>query len=175
MNTERESAALATQPAASAEPVNRQAIADHFAFLEGVVNEHNYRRIVDVACALAVRKADDVRDAERYRLLRRGQKWSVIDGTGDTLRADALDAAIDVAKTPTPEGDAVQEFIDATDALLESQERKTWTSGYAKEMTAGERMAVAARWRKARAALVGQHDGMRWPSDFPMKHEGDGK
>lgn len=37
------------------------------------------------------------KDAERYRLLRRGQHWSVIDGIGDTLRADALDAAIDSA------------------------------------------------------------------------------
>ena len=36
-------------------------------------------------------------DAERYRLLRRGQQWSVIDGIGDTLRADALDAAVDAA------------------------------------------------------------------------------
>lgn len=35
------------------------------------------------------------KDAERYRLLRRGQHWSVVDGIGDTLRADALDAAID--------------------------------------------------------------------------------
>lgn len=36
-----------------------------------------------------------IRDADRYRILRRGQKWSVIDGVGDTLRADELDAAID--------------------------------------------------------------------------------
>jgi len=36
-------------------------------------------------------------DARRYRLLRRGQHWSVIDGIGDTLRAEALDAAIDAA------------------------------------------------------------------------------
>ena len=36
-----------------------------------------------------------MKDAERYRLLRRGQHWSVIDGIGDTLRAEALDAAID--------------------------------------------------------------------------------
>ena len=36
-----------------------------------------------------------IRDADRYRLLRRGQKWSVIDGVGDTLHADELDAAID--------------------------------------------------------------------------------
>ena len=38
---------------------------------------------------------DQAKDAERYRLLRRGQHWSVINGIGDTLRADQLDAAID--------------------------------------------------------------------------------
>lgn len=37
------------------------------------------------------------KDADRYKMLRRGQKWSVIDGIGDTLRGDALDAAIDAA------------------------------------------------------------------------------
>jgi hypothetical protein len=37
-------------------------------------------------------------DAGRYRLLRRGQHWSVINGVGDTLRADVLDAAIDAAR-----------------------------------------------------------------------------
>ncbi|PRG77359.1 hypothetical protein C6T69_05615 [Burkholderia multivorans] len=37
------------------------------------------------------------KDAERYRLLRRGQHWSVLNGIGDTLRADELDAAIDAA------------------------------------------------------------------------------
>jgi len=35
--------------------------------------------------------------AKRYELLRRGQQWSVINGIGDTLRADELDAAIDSA------------------------------------------------------------------------------
>jgi len=35
------------------------------------------------------------RDALRYRLLRRGQHWSVINGIGDELRADDLDAAVD--------------------------------------------------------------------------------
>lgn len=34
-------------------------------------------------------------DAKRYRDLRRGQAWSVIDWIGDTLRGEALDAAID--------------------------------------------------------------------------------
>ena len=38
---------------------------------------------------------DQAKDSERYRLLRRGQHWSVINGIGDTLRADQLDAAID--------------------------------------------------------------------------------
>lgn len=36
-------------------------------------------------------------DAQRYRLLRRGQYWSVIDGVGDVLRTDELDIAIDAA------------------------------------------------------------------------------
>ena len=37
------------------------------------------------------------RDALRYRLLRRGQKWSVINGIGDVLRAEELDEAVDAA------------------------------------------------------------------------------
>ncbi|AMU17215.1 hypothetical protein A3203_30885 [Burkholderia cenocepacia] len=37
-------------------------------------------------------------DAERYRCLRRGQHWSVLNGIGDTLRADELDTAIDAAR-----------------------------------------------------------------------------
>ena len=39
--------------------------------------------------------AADARDAERYRMVRRGQHWSVITGIGDTLRGEDLDAAID--------------------------------------------------------------------------------
>jgi len=37
----------------------------------------------------------NAKDAERYRLLRRGQHWSVIDGIGDPLRSEVLDSAID--------------------------------------------------------------------------------
>ncbi|WP_315136455.1 hypothetical protein [Achromobacter marplatensis] len=37
------------------------------------------------------------RDGLRYQQLRRGQKWSVIDGIGDSLRADTLDEVIDAA------------------------------------------------------------------------------
>jgi hypothetical protein len=33
--------------------------------------------------------------------LRRGQHWSVVDGIGDTLRSDALDAAIDAVTEDT--------------------------------------------------------------------------
>ena len=43
--------------------------------------------------------ADAQKDAERYQALRRGQKWSVIDGIGNTLRAEGLDEAIDSAAT----------------------------------------------------------------------------
>lgn len=38
-------------------------------------------------------------DAARYQLLRRGQRWSVIDGVGNDLRAEALDAAVDAVRT----------------------------------------------------------------------------
>ena len=42
------------------------------------------------------------KDAERYAALRRGQKWSVVDGIGNTLRAEELDTAIDAAMKGTP-------------------------------------------------------------------------
>ncbi len=48
--------------------------------------------------ARAALAARDDADAERYRLLRRGQHWSVINGIGDVLRADELDAVIDSAR-----------------------------------------------------------------------------
>ena len=37
------------------------------------------------------------KDAERYQQVRRGQKWSAIDGIGATLRGERLDDAIDAA------------------------------------------------------------------------------
>lgn len=40
---------------------------------------------------------DIAKDAERYRIIRLGRYWSVIDGMGDTLRADELDAAVDAS------------------------------------------------------------------------------
>ena len=57
------------------------------------------RRLIDSALAELAQAADSVQeDAARYRLLRRGRHWSVIDGIGnDLLRAEALDAAVDVA------------------------------------------------------------------------------
>ncbi len=38
-----------------------------------------------------------LKDARRYRMVRRGQHWSVINDIGDTLRGEELDAAIDAA------------------------------------------------------------------------------
>ncbi|MBU9531571.1 hypothetical protein KTE49_14105 [Burkholderia multivorans] len=50
---------------------------------------------IDTLLAALEAAAADKRDAERYRLLRRGQKWSVVNGIGETLRAEQLDDAID--------------------------------------------------------------------------------
>ena len=55
-------------------------------------------RIGWMACR-ELAQADSVQeDAARYRLLRRGQHWSVIDGMGNDLRDEALDAAVDAAR-----------------------------------------------------------------------------
>ena len=70
--------------------------------------------------------ADSVlEDAARYRLVRRGQHWSVINGVGDTLRAEELDAAIDAAHpaVPVAQGDAltdtyVQQVPDKCDRIV---------------------------------------------------------
>ena len=45
--------------------------------------------------AVAAERDKLMADAARYRLLRRGQSFSVINGIGDVLRADALDASLD--------------------------------------------------------------------------------
>ena len=45
-----------------------------------------------------------LRDAERYRLLKRGQHWSTVNGIGDTLRGEDLDRAIDAVVQP-PKGE----------------------------------------------------------------------
>jgi hypothetical protein len=48
--------------------------------------------------ALLDAHASALRDAERYRQLRRGSGWSVIDWKGDVLSSEELDAAIDSAR-----------------------------------------------------------------------------
>ena len=59
---------------------------------------------VDVLWEAARASEDSVQeDAARYRLLRRGQHWSVIDGIGNELRAEALDAATDSARAAQKE------------------------------------------------------------------------
>jgi len=50
---------------------------------------------------------DDVaKDAARYRLVRRGQHWSVVNGIGDNLRGEELDAAVDTVLPPAPQAPA---------------------------------------------------------------------
>lgn len=58
---------------------------------------HTVAALKSRADALAARVAELEKDAARYRLLRRGQKWSVVDGIGAVLRAEVLDATIDAA------------------------------------------------------------------------------
>ena len=53
--------------------------------------------------SLLADKPEDALDAARYRMLRRGQHLSVINGVGDTLRAEELDAAIDAARSKAKE------------------------------------------------------------------------
>jgi poly-D-alanine transfer protein DltD len=52
-----------------------------------------------IACAKHLEKA--VKDAARYRQLRRGQKFSIVNGIGDVLRAEELDTAVDAAMAAT--------------------------------------------------------------------------
>ena len=53
------------------------------------------------ARALLAASRQDAEHAAMYRLLRLGQHWSVINGIGDVLRADELDAAIRAAMKET--------------------------------------------------------------------------
>ncbi|WP_219209482.1 hypothetical protein [Variovorax boronicumulans] len=58
--------------------------------------------------ARAMQRMRDMDDAARYRMVRRGQHWSVIDGAGNDLRAEALDAAVNAviaAQAPGPRGE----------------------------------------------------------------------
>ena len=57
-----------------------------------------------VVLELVRRLREAEKDAARYRRVRRGQKWSVIDGIGNNLRGGDLDAAIDSAMQP-PKGE----------------------------------------------------------------------
>ena len=72
--------------------------------------EGQLRAYVDTDRAMRAQAAPvaqgDALDAARYRMLRRGQHWSVINGVGDTLRAEELDAAIDAARSKAKEGGA---------------------------------------------------------------------
>lgn len=57
-----------------------------------------------IQAAVEAEQAEDARDAARYRQVRRGQKWSVINGVGDTLRAEVLDSEVDAAMAGDKEG-----------------------------------------------------------------------
>jgi ABC-type bacteriocin/lantibiotic exporter with double-glycine peptidase domain len=80
-------------------------VADHAAASARIAElEHEAQQLSALVQALDAKAAEleqqleqARKDQARYQILRRGQHWSVINGIGDTLRAEALDAAIDAA------------------------------------------------------------------------------
>ena len=76
--------------------------------LRGEVKEYRHGAGVQKALieTLLADKPEDALDAARYRMLRRGQHWSVINGVGDTLSSEELDAAIAAARAQAKEGGA---------------------------------------------------------------------
>jgi len=60
-------------------------------------NPTNILALLDEIDKLKAENAGLRKDAERYQLVRRGQHWAVIDGIGDSLRAESLDSAVDAA------------------------------------------------------------------------------
>lgn len=54
-----------------------------------------WKSIGQFAAAPTTEATSSPSDADRYRLVRRGQHWSVIDGIGTVLRGDDLDSAAD--------------------------------------------------------------------------------
>ncbi len=57
------------------------------------------------AAPLPEQVAQDKEHAENYRLIRRGQHWSVVDGIGNTLRGDDLDAAVAAIRAARTRGE----------------------------------------------------------------------
>ena len=80
--------------AAQAQPQqseNQEALADTQRAIIEAAERRGYERAI-AECG------QDRKDAERYRLLRRGKHWGIINAAGDPLRTDVLDAAIDAAR-----------------------------------------------------------------------------
>ncbi|WP_313237848.1 hypothetical protein [Delftia acidovorans] len=91
-----ELAALEADPATKRQEA--EAIKAEFLERTGQYLTNDASREACIAEAVAAEReaaAPYVGDAIRYRLLRRGQHWSVIDWKGDVLRGDELDLAID--------------------------------------------------------------------------------
>ena len=86
------------------------------------------------------------RDAKRYQLLRRGQHWSVVNGIGDYLRADDLDAAIDK--------------VIAANASTEATTPQPASEPVARSVTVGE--AMGASKLLMRAVELHEKAGMPW-------------
>lgn len=78
----------------------------------GRVIEKAMQGVIEQACEMQLRvvelerQVEELRkDAGRYQQIRRGQKWSVINGIGDILRGPDLDAATDAGLGTSQEGE----------------------------------------------------------------------
>ena len=98
--------APATQPAVLSRGVIRDIFMAHgFTVKEGQTDLKEYVYAAAYSLFAATRPAPpamdggEVEDAARYQLVRRGQHWSVIDGIGNYLRGEALDAAVDTVRS----------------------------------------------------------------------------
>jgi len=82
-------------------------------FAETLSERNEQARLLGMSAEreLALRARIDVleRDAARYQELRRGQHWSVVNGIGDTLRADDLDEDVDAVINPRLQRQAPKE------------------------------------------------------------------
>ncbi len=95
-------AALASKPPAGEQKPDMRAVCEALGF--DPTNHHNAAKC-PYCRPQPEQVAQDREHAENYRLIRRGQHWSVVDGIGNTLRGEDLDAAVDAIRAARARGE----------------------------------------------------------------------
>lgn len=98
---EHQRAALASKPVAPPAREALQVAAQYTALMD----RRDAATIEAALSATPPAQAVQDSDAENYRLIRRGQHWSVIDGIGNTLRGEDLDAAVGAIRAARARGE----------------------------------------------------------------------